>query len=103
MKWTLTVIQSNGKYRAIMLMDNKEVEDLPSEVDYKTLKEAIKLKTGVTILQRKEMIFEKLSDFEKIATIDATQYRGEGKDCRVTMEDRKNGWQPDWEYHHRIY
>ena len=100
MKWTLTVIQSNGKYRAIMLMDNKEVEGLPSEVNYKTLKEAIKLKTGVTILQRKEMIFEKLSDFEKIATIDATQYR-EGKDCRVTMEDRKNGWQPDWEYHRR--
>lgn len=98
MKWTLTVIQSNGKYRAIMLMDNKEVEDLPAEVNYKTLKEAIKLKTGVEILKRKDMIFEKLSDFENVATIDATQYRGEGKDCRVTMEDRKNGWQPCWEY-----
>ena len=96
MKWTLTVIQSNGKYRAIMLMDNKEVEDLPSEVDYKTLKEAIRLKTGVEILKRKDMIFERLSDFEKVATIDATQYRGEGKDCRVTIEDRKNGWKPCW-------
>lgn len=96
MKWTITVIQTNGKYRAIMLMNNKEIE-LPSGVDYRTLKNAIRLKTGVEILKRKDMIFEKLSDFEKIATIDNTQYRGAGKDCRVTIQERKNGWEPCWD------
>ena len=97
MKRTLTIIQSEGKYRAIMLMGNKEVEGLPSYVDYRTLKEAIRLKTGVEILKRKDMIFERLSDFEKVATIDATQYRGEGKDCRVTLAERINGWKPCWD------
>lgn len=96
MKWICTIIQSNGKYRAIMEMDGNTVEDLPSEVNYKTLKEAIRSKTGVVILKRKDMIFERLSDFEKIATIDATQYR-ENRDCRVTIEDRKNGWKPCWD------
>lgn len=96
MKWTCTIIQSNGKYRAIMERGGKSVEDLPSEVDYRTLKEAIRLKTGVEILKRKDMIFERLSDFEKIATIDATQHR-ENRDCRVTMKDRKNGWKPCWD------
>ena len=96
MKWTCTVIQKDGKYRAVMLVDNKEINNLPSEVDYNTLKNAIRTLTGIEILKRKDMIFEKLSDFEKIATIDATQYRGEGKDCRVTIADRKNGWEPCW-------
>lgn len=93
MKWTATVIQKDGKYRAIMTIGGKEVDGLPSDVDYRTLREAIKSKTGVEILKRKDMIFEKLSDFEKIATIDVTQVR---KDCRVTVAERKNGWKPCW-------
>ena len=43
------------------------------------------------------MIFEKLGDFEQIATIDNTQYRGEGKDCRVRLVERQNGWKPKWD------
>lgn len=93
MKWTLTVIQCDGKYRAIMETDNGYIDELPSEVNYKTLKEAIRFKTGVEILKRKDMVFERLSDFEKIATIDATQPR---RDCRVTMAERKSGWKPCW-------
>ena len=95
-KWTCTVIQNtdSGKYRADMLINNKTVDGIPFDVDYKTLMEAIKRITGISILKRKEMIFERLSDFEKIATIDATQPRN---DCRVTVEERINGWNPCWE------
>ena len=94
-KWTCTVIQNtgSGKYHANMLINNKIVDGIPFDVDYKTLMEAIKCITGISILKRKEMIFERLSDFEKIATIDATQCRN---DCRVTVEERINGWNPCW-------
>lgn len=95
-KWICTVIQRDEKYRAVMEIMGKSVEDLPTDVDYRTLYEAIRLKTGISILKRKDMIFEKLSDFEKIATLDATQYRGVGTDCRVTIKERINGWKPDW-------
>lgn len=97
-KWICTVVQdADGKYYANMDIDGVEVIELPEHVDYKTLREAIKNKTGISILMKKDMIFERLSDFEKVATIDATQYRGEGKDCRVTIEERINGWKPCWE------
>ena len=94
-KWTCTVIQNtdSGKYHADVLINNKSVDGIPFDVDYKTLTEAIKRVTGISILKRKEMIFERLSDFEKIATIDATQPRN---DCRVTVTERINGWNPRW-------
>jgi hypothetical protein len=96
-KWACTIVKEfEGTYYARMCIDGKEVEDLPEGVNYKTLKEAIKNKTGITILKHKEMIFEKLSDTEKIATIDATQYRGIGKDCRVTLKERIEGWKPNF-------
>lgn len=97
MKWICTVIQdSNRKYTATLTMDQKEVEGLPSGVDYKTLKEAILRKAGIVFVSQKQLIFEKFTDKEKIATIDTTQYLGEGKGCRVTIEDRINGWKPCW-------
>ena len=94
-KWTCTIIQNtdSGKYHADMLIDNKNVDGIPFDVDYKTLTEAIKRVTGISILKRKEMIFERLSDFEKIATLDNTQCRN---DCRVTVEERIRGWMPCW-------
>lgn len=97
-KWICTIVQdSDGKYYASMDIDNIQVTELPEHVDYNTLKEAIRNKTGIEILKKKDMIFERLSDFEKIATIDATQYRGDGKDCRVTLKERINGWKPCWD------
>lgn len=89
-KWTCTIIQNtdSGKYHADMLINNKSIDGIPFDVDYKTLMGAIKRITGISILKRKEMIFERLSDFEKIATIDATQLRN---DCRVTVTERING------------
>lgn len=94
-KFTCTVIQcDNGKYRANMIINGRDVLGLPYDVDYRTLRDGIQRMTGIQILKRKDMIFEKLSDFEKIATIDATQPLPNG--CRVTLEDRKSGWNPDW-------
>lgn len=92
-KWACTVIQCDGKYRADMQIDGKSVDGIMSDVDYRTLSQSIKQITGIEILKRKDMIFERLSDYEKIATIDATQMRN---DCRVTVIERINGWNPCW-------
>ena len=97
-KWCCTVIHKDKEgYRAILTIDGYKVEDLPEYVGYNELRNAIKRATGIEILQRKDMIFEKLSDCEQIATIDNTQYRGEGKDCRVRLVERQNGWKPKWD------
>lgn len=94
-KWTCTVVKdATGKYYARLTIGGYDVEGLPEHVNYKTLKETIRQKTGIEILKHKDMIWERLSDTEMIATIDATQYRRKGKDCRVTIEERKNGWKP---------
>jgi hypothetical protein len=77
-----------------MQIEGRNIYDLEENVDYRTLKKSIEDKTGIRILQCKDMIFEKLSNTEKVATIDCTQSR---EDCRVTMEELKNGWKPAWE------
>lgn len=94
-RWCCTVVRdAEGKYYARMEIEGVEVRDLPEHVAYKTLSAAILDKTGVHILKHKDMLWERLSDTEKIATIDASQYRGEGKDCRVSVADRIAGWKP---------
>lgn len=96
-KWACTIVQQfDGTYYARLDIMGKEIEDLPEGVNYNTLKEAIKNKTGIVILKHKDMIFERLSNTEKIATIDATQYREIGKDCRVTLKERIEGWKPNF-------
>lgn len=50
--------------------------------------------TGIEIPLKKYFRFEKLSDFEEIAGIDASHPRENG--CIVTMQDRRNGWKR-WE------
>ena len=97
-RWFIKVIRTaEGKYYARMEIEGNEVKNLPEDVDYNTLKNAIELKTGIVILKHKDMFFEKLSATEKIATIDATQCRGDGKDCRVRIEELVRGWKPAWE------
>lgn len=102
-KWCCKVIYckddqfGNHGYRAILEIGGYTVEDIPEYVGYNELRNAIKRITGIEILRRKDMIWEKLSDFEQIAVIDNTQYRGEGKDCRVTLAERRNGWKPKWD------
>lgn len=94
-RWCCTVVRdAEGKYYARMEIEGVEVRDLPEHVDYKTLSAAILKKTGVSILKHEDMLWERLSDTEKIATIDASQNRGEDKDCRVSVADRIAGWKP---------
>jgi hypothetical protein len=93
-RWFCKIIKnSENKYYAVMEIEGKTIYDLAENVDYKTLRKSIENKTGITILKYKEMIFEKLSNTEKVATIDATQTRN---DCRVTIKELINGWQPAW-------
>lgn len=105
-KWCCTVIHEkdgfkegyfkpkNYGYRAILEIDGYTVRDLPENVGYAELRKAIKCMTGKEIPYCKDMIWEKLSDCEHIATIDATQPR---KDCHVTLSERQNGWKPKWD------
>lgn len=92
-KWAMTVIYNcdTRKYNATMNTE-KGFIDFWEDMDYNTLKKAVYDITGVQILNRNRMIFEKLSDFEKIATIDASG--GKIGDCRVTLNDIKMGWRP---------
>ena len=96
-RWTCTIIQNieTGLYRvADFRIDGKDITErfrVPFNLDYRGLVTFVKEETGITLLKRKEMIFERLSDFEKIATLDATQER---EDCRVTIKERIAVWQP---------
>lgn len=95
-RWFCKIIRnSENKYYAVMEIEGKQVQGLAKNVDYRTLSKSIENKTGITILKCKDMIFEKLSATEKVATIDCTQSRN--GDCRVTMKELLNGWKLAWE------
>ena len=93
-RWFLEVVQEqNGTYSANMIMGGKPVEGLPSGVDYNTLRDAIRNKTSVVILKRKDMLFQR-SGRRSFAFIDNTQER---KDCRVTLDEMRLGWKPNFD------
>lgn len=101
-RWVCKIIKnSDNKYHADMQIEGRNIYDLEENVDYKTLSKSIFNKTGIQILKCKDMIFEKLSNTEKVATIDCTQYRN--GDCRVTMKELINGWKPAWENDKLMY
>ena len=90
-RWTCEIVKDfDGKYYANMTIENNKIEGLPEYVDYKTLKEAIRTKTGIEILKCKDMFFEKCGR-KHYAFIDNTQTRN---DCRVTLYERLHGYQP---------
>ena len=92
-KFTCRVIKdTNGKYHADLCIAGRMVEGLPSNVDYNTLREAIRINTGIEILKRSQMIFERYNG-KYYAMIDATQTRN---DCRVTIQEILDGWKPDF-------
>lgn len=83
-KFTCRVIQdTNGKYHADLCIAGHIVDGLPGGVDYNTLREAIRQQTGIEILKRSQMIFERYNG-KSYAMIDATQTRN---DCRVTTDE----------------
>lgn len=92
MKWTCEIVKDQGKYYANFSYGGELIKGLPEYVDYKTLSEAIKAKTGVCILKLKHMIFEKC-DRKYYAFIDCTQTRS---DCRVRLNERLKGYKPDF-------
>lgn len=93
-KFFIEVVQDlDGTYYANMVMDGKPVQGLKEHVDYTALREDIRLKTGVVILLKKDMKFQQ-SGHKKYAYIDNTQVRA---DCRVTLDEMRNGWKPDFD------
>ena len=105
MKWCLEIIQDfDGLYCANMTMGGFDsmgiyhkpyrVNGIAEYVSYKTLRESIRLVTGVSILKR-NALFWFGNNRKRYAYIDATQYRP-GKDCRVSKEDINAGWKPDF-------
>jgi len=93
-KWFLEIVQDfTGTYYANMIVDRKRVEGLPEYVDYNTLREAIRAKTGIEIFKKKDMVFQQ-SGRKKYAYIDATQERS---DCRVSLKEMLNGWKPNFD------
>ena len=95
-RWCCTVIydEENRKYRCLLQIEGSYVDGLPEDVGYAELRKSIKCLTGKELPYHKDMIWERLSYFEKIATIDATQLR---TDCRVRLNERQNGWKPKWD------
>lgn len=92
-KWFLEVVRDqDGTYYANMILGGKRVEGLPVHVNYNTLREAIRQKTGVEILKKRHMKFQQ-SGYKKYAYLDNTQER---KDCRVTLNEMNQGWKPDF-------
>ena len=93
-RWHCEVVKKNGKYSANMFIGGNRVEGLPEEVDYTTLYNAIRQKTGICILKHKDMIWFTVDGVVR-AIIDCTQHKP-NTDCRVTASEYRNNWKPNY-------
>ena len=60
MKWHCEIVMDfDGRYYANLYVDDKKIEDLPHYVNYRVLRKAIKEKTGIEIVNQRELIFIK--------------------------------------------
>lgn len=94
-RWAMTVIYDcdTHEYTATINTENNGFIDFWEGSDYNTLAKRIMEATGIVIIKRNNMIFEKLSAHERIATIDASG--GKIGDCRVTLNEIRAGWKPN--------
>lgn len=93
-KWFMEIIQDcSGTYCVNLIRGGEPVTGLPEHVDYKTLKEAVRTKTGICIPNRNALKFQQ-EGRKKYAFIDATQPLENG--CVVTLDDIKRGHRPDF-------
>lgn len=94
-RWAMTVIYDcdTREYTATINTENNGFIDFWEGSDYNTLAKRIMEATGIVIIKRNNMIFEKLSSHERIATIDASG--GKIGDCRVTLNEIRAGWKPN--------
>lgn len=90
-KWKADIIHVDGEgYRAIFSMDSGEEMDIAAAcVPWRELCRLIDDYIGIRLPSKRCFKFEKLSDFEQIAGVDAATTR---ESCIVTMEDRRAGW-----------
>ena len=93
-KWFCIIIKKDNKYSLNMGVYGENIDDEPINVKYNDLKKYMENKLGFKFLNCKDLIFTKISDFEKMAIIDVTRNR---EDSRVSIKEMKNGWKPSWE------
>ena len=88
-KWTADILYSKEDgYRGIFEFEQGgEITVYGS--NWKTFREEVAYQTGVALPMRKYFPFQKLSDYEQIAGIDAANCR---HTCMVDMMDRLLGW-----------
>ncbi|MBQ8319509.1 MAG: hypothetical protein IJX81_01355 [Clostridia bacterium] len=93
MKWTCEIVQDGGVYYANLTIDGTLFRGLPEYIGYNQLKRAIRMKTGIEILNHNKLTFEKYGR-KKYAFIDNTQTRD---DCRVALWELLGGYyKPNW-------
>lgn len=92
-KWYCAVCAiRSGVWCAEMYIDNEEI-DLPPCSSYTELRNVVKKQTGIELLKKNQMKFESHNGYQ-YALIDNTQPRN---DCRVTIDERLQGWKPNWD------
>ena len=95
-KNNVEVIINNKIYTICGFESEEYLQKIASyiNVKYNDLKKYMENKLGFKFLNCKDLIFTKISDFEKMAIIDVTRNR---EDSRVSIKEMKNGWKPSWE------
>jgi len=89
-KWYADIVRDfDGSYYCTLVINGKMVLGLPAYVDYRTLRNAIKDRTGIEIIKAKDLLFKRMGRKQE-AIIDATRQR---KDCRVGL-DEMGAWKP---------
>lgn len=89
-RWNADIIRNKeaNEYRAIIAFEDfTEVEATGN--GYRELCANVELLTGIRLPRSKAFSWQKLSDWEQYAGIDASHTR---PTCIVTMADRRAGW-----------
>jgi hypothetical protein len=93
-KWFCEIIQDfDGSYYCNLSISGNLIDGIPEYVDYRTLSEGIRKRTGICIPKKKSLIFQQ-EGRKKYAFIDATQFLETG--CVITLTQMKAGHQPDF-------
>ena len=90
MKWNADIIRDTetNTYRAIITSESgPEIEAYGD--GWKELVRNVEFLSGIRFPARKCFKWQRFSDFEQIAGIDASHTR---QSCVVTMADRRSGW-----------
>ncbi|MBO4796760.1 MAG: hypothetical protein J5553_05175 [Verrucomicrobia bacterium] len=89
-RWNADIIRDTtvNSYRAIFAFESGPDVEVYGD-GWRELCDNIRFVTGIEIPMKKYFKFQRLSDWEQIAGIDASHTR---PTCVVTMADRKNGW-----------